>query len=93
MTYAIGDRVIARKLPADRRHRPTTENFLPPRIALIVGTHGTDYLIALRVSNFGGVRWHSKHRACPAANVVRLATPREVEMGQVGSLDVGERAA
>lgn len=93
MTYQVGDRVIARKLPVSNRPRPGTTHFLPPRIALVVGTHGDDYLIALRVSNYGGVRWHTKHRRCPAANVVRLATPREVELGQVIAADSGTVAA
>jgi hypothetical protein len=79
----VGKPVVVRGLTVDARWPgKRSGNFLPPRVALVAkAINPLTIFVKLRMG--GARRWQSKGRLVALAQVVRLATPREVTLGMV----------
>src|SRR6185437_4868559 len=56
------------------------------RIAMVVGSYGTMARVRLWMGRAWGrreVRWSHTAREIPASDVVRAATPREIDLGRI----------
>ncbi len=78
MTPKAGDRIVAHGLPVRPKGSKLT---LPPTIAVVLSVDRLRVVIKLRSGGGAPVRFAPKPRQCDPAQVVRLATTREVWLG------------